>query len=99
MIERVLSAQAAVDADRLARDVAGVLRREVGDQRRHLRAASPCGRPAAPASTRSSTPAGIARTASVSTKPGRTAFAVMPRATFSAAIVRTIPITPAFEAL
>jgi hypothetical protein len=48
--------------------------------------------------TRSSTSGGIARTCSVSTKPGRTAFAVMPRATFSAAIVLTIPITPAFEA-
>ncbi len=57
-------------------------------------------RPAGSASvTRASTSAGIARTASVSTNPGRTAFAVIPRETFSAAIVRTIPITPAFEAL
>ena len=66
---------------------------------RRPRAALPCGPPAVPVRTRSSTSGGIASTFSVSTNPGRTALAVMPRATFSAAIVFTIPIRPAFDAL
>jgi hypothetical protein len=48
--------------------------------------------------TASSTSAGIARTFSVLTMPGRTALAVIPHPAFSAAIVLTMPIRPAFEA-
>ena len=40
----------------------------------------------------------MAFTFSLPTKPGRTAFAVMPFAAFSAAMVFTIPISPAFDA-
>jgi hypothetical protein len=47
---------------------------------------------------RSSTSSGIALTFSVATIPGSTAFAVIPRWTFSAASVFTIPRRPAFEA-
>ena len=48
--------------------------------------------------TRSSTSGGMASTFSVATIPGSTALAVIPRPAFSAAIVRTIPSSPAFDA-
>src|SRR5436305_1427083 len=48
--------------------------------------------------SRSRTSAGIARTFSVATIPGSTALAVRPRAAFSAAIVFTMPSSPALEA-
>ena len=49
-------------------------------------------------SSRSSTSRGIARTFSVATIPGSTAFAVMPLCAFSAASVLTIPSRPALDA-
>ena len=44
-------------------------------------------------------PGGIARTPALATSPGRMALAVTPWAPFSAAIVLTIPSSPALLAL
>jgi hypothetical protein len=47
---------------------------------------------------RSSTSVGMPSAAGVPIMPGRTAFAVIPHRTFSAATVRTMPTSPAFDA-
>ena len=87
---------AAVHRDRLAVDL-----RRLGAARNDTAAAISSGstsRPAgAAASARARTSSGIASTCSVATRPGSTAFTVIPRRAFSARAA-TIPSCPAFEA-
>src|SRR6266849_6231573 len=79
-----------------------VIEPAAGEARNAISAATSAGSTSRPAgsaaSQRSITSAGIARTCSVATRPGRTALAVMPWRAFSAAMVSTIPITPALVA-
>src|SRR5438132_1826553 len=80
-----------------------VIEPAAGEARNAISAATSSGSTSRPAGSSASqrfiTSAGIARTCSVATRPGRTALAVMPWRTFSAASVRIIPTTPAFVAV